>query len=202
MSNGRRPLVAVETETEAIFVELDAACVWEWCYRNGWTTDGEPADAIAARTWLLRNTLGDPNSQAAISTRRAVHVWSHLLIHALAGRSSLDPNSVAEYLLEDTAGVLIYAASYSSFTLGALTALVEQHTETWLEAAVEGGRTCVHDPVCRMERGGCHKCLALAFGCERFNRGLERAYLFGGGTLDIKEGLIKTAARRFGRGAT
>jgi hypothetical protein len=201
MSNGARPLVAVEADTEAIFIELDANCLWEWCLRNGWTTDEEPADETEARAWLLRQTLGNPNGDAAVAIRRATHVWSHLLIHALAGRSSFDPNSVAEYLLEDTAGTLIYAANYSSFTLGALTALVEQHSETWLEAAVEGGRSCVHDPVCRMERGGCHKCLALAFGCERFNRGLERGYLFGGGTLDIREGLIKTASRHSGRAA-
>ena len=45
------------------------------------------------------------------------------------------------------------------------------------------------------ERGGCHKCLAVAFGCERFNTGLDRGYLVGGGRLAIREGFLHTAAR-------
>jgi hypothetical protein len=192
---GAHPLSVVDTKTEALLVELDPIVLWHWCHANGWTNTRPPASHFEAGVWLLSETLGDRNGEAAQAIRRATHVWSHILVHALAGRSGFDPNSVAEYLLEPTAGVLIYAANYASFNVGALSALVEQNLEGWLSSAIDGCRTCLHDPVCRRERGGCHKCLALAFGCERFNRGLERGYLLGGGTLNIGEGLLDTASR-------
>lgn len=192
---GPHPLSVVDTKTEALFVELDPLVLWHWCRVNNWVTGEAPASCSEAGAWLLSQTLGDRASMAAQAIRRVTHVWSHTLIHALAGRSAFDPNSVAEYLLEPTAGTLIYAANFASFSVGALSALAEQNLNGWITAAIENCRTCLHDPVCRKERGGCHKCLALAFGCERFNRGLERGYLIGGGTLGIAEGYLTTAAR-------
>ena len=192
----RYPLVAIDARTEAVYVELNALTLWHWCQANGWTSGQAPADPVQARTWLLAHTFGASDEDpVAVAVRRLTHVWSHLLALALAGRSSFDPNSVAEYLMERTGSLIIYASSYTAFTLGALISLVEQHLGTWLDAAVEGGTTCVHDPVCLSERGGCHKCLALAFGCERFNRGLDRGYLVGGGTVGVKEGFLTTAGR-------
>ena len=83
-----------------------------------------------------------------------------------------------------------YAASYYT---GGLTALAEQHLQRWVGSATDNAWSCVHDPVCLSERGGCHKCLAVAFGCERFNKGLDRGYLVGGGPQDIREGYLYTA---------
>jgi hypothetical protein len=77
-----------------------------------------------------------------------------------------------------------------------LAALAEQHLQWWVEAATSGAWSCVHDPVCLSERGGCHKCLAIAFGCERFNRRLDRGYLVGGGPEAISEGYLFTARRQ------
>ena len=37
--------------------------------------------------------------------------------------------------------------------------------------------------------------MASRIGCERFNRGLDRGYLVGGGTLNITEGFLYTAER-------
>jgi hypothetical protein len=68
-----------------------------------------------------------------------------------------------------------------------------KHLQRWIESATQSAWTCVHDPVCLAERGGCHKCLAVAFGCERFNKGLDRGYLVGGGPQDIREGYLYTA---------
>jgi hypothetical protein len=195
-ANGRKhPLVAVEANTEGVYVELDAAVLWEWCSRNGWVAGAAPTDPVAARAWLVDTTLSTPTSDAAVAIRRATHCFAHVLVHALAGRSSLEPNSVSEYLLEPLGGFIIYASKFTSFNLGALITLAEQHLHTWLGGAAEGARSCVHDPVCLMERGGCHKCIALAFGCERFNRGLHRAYLVGGTTgVDVPVGYLDVAA--------
>ena len=116
-------------------------------------------------------------------------------MHALAYYSSFSANSVSEYLLERTASTLIFVAKFNAFNLGALGALAEQHLRLWLTDAADAAASCVHDPVCLAERGGCHKCLAVAFGCEHFNRGLDRGYLVGGGRLAIREGFLHTAAR-------
>lgn len=191
------PLVAVEASTEGILVELDPVTLWRWCANNGWSPS-PPADLTsqAARGWLLDETYAPVATPAAVAIRRVTHAYSHLLMHALAHHSSYSSNSVAEYLLERQASTLIYVAKYTSFNLGGLAALAEQHLQRWIEAASSSAWSCVHDPVCLAERGGCHKCLAVAFGCERFNRGLDRGYLVGGGPQDIAEGFLFTARQR------
>jgi hypothetical protein len=187
------PLIAVEARTEGILVELDPIMLWHWCARNGWASTPPPdVTDTGARAWLLNQTYAEPQTQAAIAIRRVTHAYSHLLMHALAHHSSYSSNSVAEYLLERQASTLVYVAKYTSFNLGGLAALAEQHLQRWVEAAAESAWSCVHDPICLAERGGCHKCLAVAFGCERFNKGLDRGYLVGGGTQDISEGYLFT----------
>jgi hypothetical protein len=168
--------------------------LWRWCAVNGWATaPPATADGEQASGWLLDRMYAIPQSAAATAIRRVTHAYSHLLMHALAYHSSYSSNSVAEYLLERQASTLVYVAKYTSFNLGGLTALAEQHLQRWVESAAEGAWSCVHDPVCLSERGGCHKCLAVAFGCERFNLGLDRGYLVGGGPQDITEGFLFTA---------
>lgn len=191
------PLVAVEARTEGILVELEPLTLWHWCASNDWCRQPpHGATDQMARGWLLDQTYTEPATDAAIAVRRATHAYSHLLMHALARHSSYSSNSVAEYLLERQASTLVYVAKYTSFNLGGLAALAEQHLEHWIDETVSNAWTCVHDPVCLAERGGCHKCLATAFGCERFNRGLDRGYLVGGGPQDIAEGYLFTARQR------
>lgn len=189
----RRPLVTIESNTEGIFFELDPLMLWRWCRRNGWCNGAEPDSVVAARAWLVRTTYSATLSDASLAIQRLTHAWAHTLIHALEGRSAFGPNSVAEYLMERTASFFIYVANYSTFNLGGLTTLVEQHLADWIEASVEQ-TTCVHDPVCLSERGGCHKCLALAFHCERFNRGLHRGYLVGSEDPRVDVGWLVHAA--------
>jgi hypothetical protein len=192
------PLVAVDANTEGLLVECDPVVLWHFCRANNWapawpTTAGPSPEE--ARAWVLDTTYAAVPTEAADAIRRVTHVWSHLLMHALAYHSSFSANSVGEYLLERTASALIFVAKFNAFNLGALGALAEQHLRLWLTDAAEAAASCVHDPVCLAERGGCHKCLAVAFGCERFNRGLDRGYLVGGGRLAIAEGFLHTAAR-------
>jgi hypothetical protein len=189
-SAGTRPLVAIESNTEAVIFELDPVRLWGWCHRNGWTSEVPEPDSVAARAWVLRNTYAPEPTPSALAIQRLSHAWAHTLIHSLEGRSAFGPNSVAEYLLERTGSFFLYVANYSSFNLGGLTTLVEQHLTDWMLAAVEQ-TDCVHDPVCLNERGGCHKCLALAFHCERFNRGLHRGYLLGSDTLPVTTGWLE-----------
>lgn len=191
--NDRLPLVTVEARTEGLLVELEPLLLWRWCAANGWAAVPAGATDQQARGWLLDQMYADPPSSAAVAIRRVTHAYSHLLMHALAYHSSYSSNSVAEYLLERQASALVYVAKYTSFNLGGLAALAEQHLRRWIESATGSAWSCVHDPVCLSERGGCHKCLAVAFGCERFNRGLDRGYLVGGGPQDILEGYLFTA---------
>ncbi|MGW5417394.1 hypothetical protein [Actinomadura geliboluensis] len=196
-NNEKLPLVAVEARTEGLLIELDPALLWRWCATNGWASaPGTSVTDHQARGWLLDQMYADPQTDAAVAIRRVTHAYSHLLIHALAYHSSYSSNSVAEYLLEQQASTLVYVAKYTSFNLGGLAALAEQHLRRWIEAATGSAWSCVHDPVCLWERGGCHKCLAVAFGCERFNRGLDRGYLVGGGPQDIAEGYLFTAGQQ------
>lgn len=189
-SSATRPLVTIESNTEAVIFELDPIRLWSWCHRNGWTPDDPEPDPLAARAWVLRNTYAPEPTPAGLSIQRLSHAWAHTLTHALEGRSAFGPNSVAEYLFERTGSFFLYVANYSSFNLGGLTTLVEQHLTDWMLAAVEQ-TDCVHDPVCLTERGGCHKCLALAFHCERFNRGLHRGYLLGSDNLPVATGWLQ-----------
>jgi hypothetical protein len=193
-NDDRLPLVAVEARTEGLLVELDARTLWRWCAANGWTSP--PPSGVGdqrAKGWLLDQTYSTTPGAVTDAIRRATHAYSHLLMHALASHSSYSSNSVSEYLMERQASTLVYVAKYTSFNLGGLAALAEQHLQRWLESAEAAAWTCVHDPVCLTERGGCHKCLAVAFGCERFNRGLDRGYLVGGGPQDIAEGYLFTS---------
>jgi hypothetical protein len=192
--NARRPLVAIESNTEAIFFELSPMKLWSWAQANGWTTDPQPNSDAHARAWVTTTTYAEPTSPAALAIQRLTHAWSHTLIHALEGRSAFAPNSVAEYLMERTGSFFIYVSTYSAFNLGGLTTLAEQHLADWMEAAREQTE-CVHDPVCLTERGGCHKCLALAFHCERFNRGLHRGYLVGTEDGAISAGWLQHASQ-------
>jgi hypothetical protein len=192
--SARRPLVTIESNTEGIFFELDPQLLWSWCHANRWTDDPAPTDDLAARAWLLRSTYAAESSPAALAIQRLTHAWAHTLIHALEGRSAFGPNSVAEYLMERTASFFVYVANYSTFNLGGLTTLVEQHLADWMDSAIEQV-TCVHDPVCLSERGGCHKCIALPFHCERFNRGLHRGYLVGAETPRVEVGWLLHVTR-------
>lgn len=192
------PLVAVDANTEGLLAECDPLVMWHFCRANEWTpewpTAGSPTPE-QARAWVLDTGYAAAPTPAADAIRRVTHVWSHLLMHALAYYSSFSANSVGEYLLERAASTLIFVAKFNAFNLGALGALAEQHLHLWLTDAADSAASCVHDPVCLAERGGCHKCLAVAFGCEHFNRGLDRGYLVGGGRLAIVEGFLHTAAR-------
>ena len=196
------PLVAVDANTEGLLVECDPLALWHFCRANDWTpawpATNEPTFQ-QAKAWVLDTSYAAVPTAAADAIRRVTHVWSHLLVHALAYHSSFSANSVGEYLLERAASTLIFVAKFNAFNLGALGALAEQHLHLWLTDAADAAASCVHDPVCLAERGGCHKCLAVAFGCERFNRGLDRGYLVGGGRLAIEEGFLHTAARLAGR---
>jgi hypothetical protein len=192
------PLIAVDANTEGLLVECDPVTLWHFCRANDWTPawpGGVGPSRQEARAWILDTAFAAAPSPAADAIRRVTHVWSHLMMHALAYHSSFSANSVGEYLLERAASTLIFVAKFNAFNLGALGALAEQHLRLWLTDAADAAASCVHDPVCLAERGGCHKCLAVAFGCERFNRGLDRGYLVGGGRLAIREGFLHTAAR-------
>ena len=97
------PLVAVDANTEGLLAECDPLMLWHFCRANDWTRSGQAPDGPTpeqARAWVLDTTYAAAPTAAADAIRRVTHVWSHLLMHALAYHSSFSANSVGEYLLE------------------------------------------------------------------------------------------------------
>src|SRR6202012_1292158 len=105
------------------------------------------------------------------------HTLAHALIKALAGRSGFGEDTMSEYIMRDMLTVGIYADTHQEFTLGALIWLVENRLKEWLESAKDSADQCEWDPHCHNQDGACMSCLHLAFGCESFNRDLDRAAL-------------------------
>lgn len=176
------PIYVAESETEAVFFELDAARVLDWLTVNGLHTSS-PASAdvdprVAAKASLLGACADDPRVARHVALLE--HTLSHALIRNLGERAGFNENTMAELLMP--AGMCtfgLFADTHQDFTLGALVSLVEHRLADWLNAAWEGVRSCDWDPHCARDEGACSACLHLAFGCSEFNAGLDRAVLIG-----------------------
>jgi hypothetical protein len=176
------PVYVAESNTEAVFFELDASAVATWLGDNGiFTAPPTPAgvDAdVAAKAAVLTACENDP--QVAAYVFRLQHTLAHALIRNLGERAGFNENTMAEYLMP--AGLLtfgLFADTHQDFTLGALVSLVEHRLTDWLDAAWEGVRSCDWDSHCARDEGACAGCLHLAFGCNEFNAGLGRETLIG-----------------------
>jgi len=176
------PVYVAESNTEAVFFELDAAAVLTWLADNHiFTAPSAPSGvdpAAAAKAAVLVACETDP--QVADAVFKLQHTLAHALIRNLGERAGFAENTMAEYLFAP--GLLtfgLFADSHQDFTLGALVSLVEHRLTDWLNAAWEGVRSCDWDPHCGRDEGACSACLHLAFGCNEFNAGLDRAVLIG-----------------------
>ncbi len=176
------PIYVAESETEAVFFELDATRVLDWLTANGLhissksTPDVDPR--VAAKASLLGACADDPRVARHVALLE--HTLSHALIRNLGERAGFNENTMAELLMPTgmcTFG--LFADTHQDFTLGALVSLVEHRLADWLNAAWEGVRSCDWDPHCARDEGACSACLHLAFGCSEFNAGLDRAVLIG-----------------------
>jgi hypothetical protein len=178
--SAKKPLYVSATNTEAVFLELAPLEVRDWVADNGFdcsfvipSTD----DVRAVKAWLLCEAYAA--SEAYRRVDLLCHTLAHALIRNLGERAGFGEDTMAEYVIPEMLTIGLYASTHQEFTLGALVSLVEHNLVSWLNAVRDGAETCTWDPLCRETEGACAGCLHMAFGCERGNRGLDRAVLFG-----------------------
>jgi len=176
------PIFVIESNTEAVFFELDARQILAWLSDQNLAPDVElPEDddqaLVQAKAAVLSAMNADPVAAARVQLLQ--HTMAHALIRNLGERAGFAENTMAEYHIPELLTFGVYADTHQDFTLGALVSLVEHRLAEWLEAAKEGARSCDWDPKCSRDEGACMGCLHLSFGCDQFNEGLDRATLFG-----------------------
>lgn len=179
--SAKKPLYASGSNTEAVFLELDALRVRDWLVDNGLIggTIRTTQEVAAVKAALLGEAAAESSAYQAVEL--LCHTLAHALIRNLGERAGFGQETMAEYLIPELLTIGLYANVHQEFTLGALVSLVEHNLRSWLEASRDGAQTCAWDPLCYDHEGACASCLQLAFGCERKarNERLDRAVLFG-----------------------
>ena len=175
---GRSPIFAVTTDTEAVLVTLSASRVIKWLISRGHMKGVHPVDERAARAMVL-DIFADPDrySDAVRNATTLVHTLSHVMLRALSGgHSGFGEASLAEWLCPETLTFAIYVSSFQSYTLGALWTVLHTRALEWLSRSENAVWRCDHDPICHhREPRACERCLFLTFGCPGFNADLSRA---------------------------
>lgn len=180
---GVRPMYGQRVKTEALLFRLDPARVMRWLHRSG--VIGEPGDEkpsawLFSRVEPVTSIFEAPEDRITASVLGLTHSFAHRMIRALAGRSGLKAESLAEHILPFNTAFLIYPGARSEFVLGGLEHVFRNFLHECLEAMAEDPR-CVFDPPCRQRGGACAVCMFVGeVTCERFNSALSRHYLFGG----------------------
>jgi hypothetical protein len=175
---GKTPVFAVTTNTEAVLISLSARRVLDWLSQRGSYTGAVPdTDRDARRVILELFSVEDLHPQATTEARTLVHTLSHVLLRALGeGQSGFGESSLAEWLVPETLTFGIYVSSFQSYTLGALWTLLHNRTLEWLERAQGAIWRCDNDPLCHQrEPRACERCLFLTFGCPSYNSDLSRS---------------------------
>lgn len=184
-NSAKKPIYVASSNTEAVFFELDSLRIRDWLVGNEFVVDaarwrGYGDDKVAVKAALLAEA--DVGSATHERVHLLCHTLAHTLIRNLGERAGFGEDTMAEYLIPEMLTIGLYANVHQEFTLGALVSLVEHNLRSWLEASRQGAETCTWDPVCGETEGACANCVHLAFGCEHWNRGLDRAVLFGTAT--------------------
>lgn len=179
--SAKKPLYAVQSNTEAVFLALDPLRVRGWLLANELVDEDSATLATGGdiKAFLLQEAAAESAAFRAVDL--LCHTISHALIRNLGERAGFGQDTMAEYLIPEMLTIGLYANVHQEFTLGALVSLVEHNLRSWLEASREGAQMCAWDPLCYDHDGACASCLQLAFGCERKarNEHLDRAVLYG-----------------------
>jgi hypothetical protein len=175
--DGKTPVFAVATETEALLITVSASRVLSWLAETGCYSGEVPSDPRAAREMILeifarRETVPEPAHRVVT----LLHSMSHALLRSLDdGQIGFAEASLAEWIVPQTLTFALYANSLKSYTLGALWTLINNRSLQWLQRATQLVRTCENDPLCHQRRPrACERCLYLTFGCPSFNDDLSR----------------------------
>ncbi len=173
---GKYPIFAVATDTEAVLVTLDPARVLRWLAQQDLICLGEEDP----RLQVLRVFASEvENPRPAGLVRTLVHTMAHTMLRALDdGQVGFSESSLAEWVVPETLTFALYANNFKSVTMGSLWTLINNRTMQWLERAADNSRRCDNDPLChqRAEKA-CERCLYITFGCQDFNRNLDRGVL-------------------------
>ncbi len=177
---GKTPIFAVATDTEAVLLTICASRVLQWLASRGQFRGEIPKLESDARREVLRlfvNEAGDPAPAEAVRT--LVHSMAHVLLRALDdGQTGFGEASLAEWIVPETLTFAIFANSLKSYTLGALWTLLNNRTLQWLERAESAIWSCDNDPLCHQrDPRACERCLYISFGCRLFNGKLSRSVL-------------------------
>lgn len=178
--DGKYPVYALSSRTEALLVSLSAAQVLRFLHGRG-EIDAAPADEYQARRQLLEIFAHEESQPAPARTvRTLVHTLSHLLLRGLDdGQVGFSESSLAEWLVPETLTFAVYANTLKDFTLGSLWTLLNNRVLSWLRGVVDRSIHCENDPICyQQEMRACERCVYLTFGCERFNDDLSREVVY------------------------
>ncbi len=183
---GRFPMYGLRSETEGILFRIDQLEVVRWLVASGVVADPGVTTAADAQRWLMHVTdpvtdiFGPPDNQITAAILGLVHSMSHRMMKALAARSGLNIDSLAEYLFPGECAFLVYANTRSQFTLGGIEHVFRFDLADAL-SELDAETRCMFDPPCRRSFGGaCVACLHVSeVACQRFNSVLDRNLLFG-----------------------
>jgi hypothetical protein len=177
---GKVPIFAVATKTEAVILTLSPLAVLRWLVNSGLGAGQIPEDPYEAKTAILAIYAAEElTPEPAKAVRTLVHSVAHCMLRALGdGQVGFGESSLAEWVVPETLTIAIYANSLNSDTLGAFWTLLNNRTLEWLESSKQRVYTCENDPLCHQrEPRACEQCMFLAFGCQMFNDDLSRKTL-------------------------
>lgn len=200
IGGGKVPVYVINTSAEAIMIQLDPVRVVKWLMANDLAFGTSPDTEYDGWVWLRKNLnhlsefrgllnapkdLLSPSEEAVLTL---LHTISHLLMKQVEW-SGFDPESVSEYLIPETLGIIIHTNNYASFTIGGMVTMFEQRLHAWLKDSYNAAFDCVYNPICQDEGASCSGCLHRQYNCESFNQYLSRSVLKSGDLLEPKSNI-------------
>ncbi len=196
-------LPAAEIRGEGIFLRFRSETIDRWIKGNPKLV--ERTFILEVRSRQMAEECGYSRDYTITPRLLLVHSFSHALIRQISVESGYSSSALRERLYISEAdherpamkrpvmnGVLIYTGSPDSEgSLGGLVRLADpQFLGPIIQKTLDNARWCGSDPVCletdpnqsgeRISGSACHCCLLLPeTACEKFNRELDRAVLFG-----------------------
>jgi len=194
LSNGRKPIYAVEQANEALYVRLDPVQVYRWLKAVGpddsFAWDAGNKESLGAHLLehavpfgrFLSKVQKDGPASSYLYVYTLLHTYAHVLIKGVAEHSGLDVSSLGEYLFPADFALVVYRNG-TTMDLGNLSSLWRNMGYRFLDYLLEP-RTllCNSGTTCDQFSGGaCPDCIMVPeTSCVASNQLLSRAVLSGG----------------------
>jgi hypothetical protein len=204
-AKGKANIYAISAKTEALWIRIDPVRVLEWCVQHaGWNPPPERvlSSSAYAHAYLIEHSsalTASPGSvreitrsigYSAAAPFHLLHSIAHVLMLTARRHSGYDSQSLTEYLMPMDLSFLVYVTSVQNYTAGGLLTLFQHYLRRWFDDAALQAFNCAFDPICSDVGSACPGCIHIARGCETFNSGVSRAYLYGGYVDKNKEFLL------------